>query len=322
MRRSVKRYANRKLYDTTSSRYVSLEDVASFVREGDEVEVMDNESGEDLTAVTLAQIILEDERKKRSPLSLSVLEDLVRNGGDAIASATRQGIEAIGEIRERAEKRVSSLVPEAASPSELIDEVLDQFSTTCKEADIRYETALQIGIVSAEICELARTSDLVVLGKRGVNRNFSTGLLGGVTESVARQCPRPIFAAPLEFVEPGKALLAYDGSQRAGSAMHVAAEVCTLLGLPLDVVTVSLEEGRGEEIAEEARRYLSSYPVATEVRVVEGHAYEVIPDEVDQRGYDLLFMGSHGHGRVLEFVLGSTTEFVLRNVTCPVFLNR
>ena len=201
-------------------------------------------------------------------------------------------------------------------------EVLDQFSTTCKEADIRYETSLQIGIVSAEICELARTSDLVVLGKRGVNRNFSTGLLGGVTESVARQCPRPIFAAPLEFVEPGKALLAYDGSQRAGSAMHVAAEVCTLLGLPLDVVTVSLEEGRGEEIAEEARRYLSSYPVATEVRVVEGHAYEVIPDEVDQRGYDLLFMGSHGHGRVLEFVLGSTTEFVLRNVTCPVFLNR
>lgn len=202
------------------------------------------------------------------------------------------------------------------------EQVLEDFSRACREADIRHETSLQVGIVSAEICELARTSDLVVLGKRGVNRHFSTGLLGGVTESVARQCPRPIFMAPLEFVEPGKALLAYDGSQRAGSAMHVAAEVCTLLELPLDVVTVSLEEDRGEEIADEARRYLASYPITTEVRVVEGHAYEAIPAEVEQWGYDLLFMGSHGHGRVLEFVLGSTTEFVLRNVTCPVFLNR
>jgi polyhydroxyalkanoate synthesis repressor PhaR len=143
MRRSVKRYANRKLYDTTSSRYVSLEDVASFVRQGDEVEVMDNESGEDLTAVTLAQIILEDERKKRSPLSLSVLEDLVRNGGDALANATRQGIEAIGEIRERAEKRVSSLVPDAPSPSELIDEVLENSRRRIEDLQRRVDEGLK-----------------------------------------------------------------------------------------------------------------------------------------------------------------------------------
>jgi polyhydroxyalkanoate synthesis repressor PhaR len=143
MRRSVKRYANRKLYDTTSSRYVSLEDVASFVRQGDEVEVMDNESGEDLTAVTLAQIILEDERKKRSPLSLSVLEDLVRNGGDALANATRQGIEAIGEIRERAEKRVSSLVPDAPSPGELIDEVLENSRRRIEDLQRRVDEGLK-----------------------------------------------------------------------------------------------------------------------------------------------------------------------------------
>ena len=143
MRRSVKRYANRKLYDTTSSRYVSLEDVASFVRQGDEVEVMDNESGEDLTAVTLAQIILEDERKKRSPLSLSVLEDLVRNGGDALANATRQGIEAIGEIRERAERSVSSLVSDATSPSELIDEVLENSRRRIEDLQRRVDEGLK-----------------------------------------------------------------------------------------------------------------------------------------------------------------------------------
>lgn len=125
MRRVVKRYANRKLYDTTSSRYVALDDVAAFVRRGDEVEVTDNESGEDLTAVTLAQIILEDERKKKSFLSLPVLQDLVRYGGDAIAEATKQGMEAFGEMREAAEKRVSELVPESAPGAGIIDDMLE-----------------------------------------------------------------------------------------------------------------------------------------------------------------------------------------------------
>ena len=125
MRRVVKRYANRKLYDTTSSRYVALDDVATFVRRGDEVEVTDNESGEDLTAVTLAQIILEDERKKKSFLSLPVLQDLVRYGGDAIAEATKQGMEAIGEMREAAEKRVSELVPDGSGGTRLFDDVLE-----------------------------------------------------------------------------------------------------------------------------------------------------------------------------------------------------
>ncbi len=125
MRRVVKRYANRKLYDTTSSRYVALDDVAAFVRRGDEVEVTDNETGEDLTAVTLAQIILEDERKKKSFLSLPVLQDLVRYGGDALAEATKQGMEAFGEMREAAEKRVSEFVPETGSGAGLIDEVLE-----------------------------------------------------------------------------------------------------------------------------------------------------------------------------------------------------
>lgn len=125
MRRVVKRYANRKLYDTTSSRYVALDDVAAFVRRGDEVEVTDNESGEDLTAVTLAQIILEDERKKKSFLSLPVLQDLVRYGGDAIAEATKQGMEAFGEMRDAAEKRVSELVPDSAPGAGIIDDMLE-----------------------------------------------------------------------------------------------------------------------------------------------------------------------------------------------------
>ena len=63
-RRVIKRYSNRKLYDTNTSRYVALDDIAGMVRRGEEVAVTDNETGADLTAVTLAQIILEDERRR------------------------------------------------------------------------------------------------------------------------------------------------------------------------------------------------------------------------------------------------------------------
>jgi nucleotide-binding universal stress UspA family protein len=200
--------------------------------------------------------------------------------------------------------------------------ILDEFAASCRDAGIRHDTALQIGIVPSEISERAREADLVVIGHRGINQRFSTGLLGGVTESVTRQCPKPVLVTPLEFSEIRSPLLAYDGSERASSAMHVAAEVCAQLALPLAVLTVCRDAEQGEKTIDQARRYLSSYAIETATFVVTGHAYERIPAEVRARGHDLLFMGAHGHGRIIEMVLGSTTEYVLRNAPCPVFLNR
>jgi polyhydroxyalkanoate synthesis repressor PhaR len=100
MARVVKRYANRKLYDTTTSRYVALDDIATLIRNGEEVEVTDNETGADLTAVTFAQIILEEERRHKDVRSLPLLRELVRYGGDAIAGVTSRGMEALGGMRE------------------------------------------------------------------------------------------------------------------------------------------------------------------------------------------------------------------------------
>ena len=66
MARLVKRYSNRKLYDTTESRYVTLDEIARWVRAGEDVKITENENGEDLTAVTFAQIILEGVRKNKA----------------------------------------------------------------------------------------------------------------------------------------------------------------------------------------------------------------------------------------------------------------
>ncbi len=81
MGRVIKRYGNRKLYDTRESRYITLDEIAGYVREGEEVSVIENQTGTDLTVVAFAQIILEEERRRGDGfLSLAFLRQLIRNG--------------------------------------------------------------------------------------------------------------------------------------------------------------------------------------------------------------------------------------------------
>lgn len=127
MPRLIKRYGNRKLYDTQESRYVTLEGIAGFVKQGEEVQVVDNDSGEDLTAVTFAQIILEEERRKNGFLPLPMLRKIIQQGEATIQDiGTRvdRGISAIGSIGESAGKRVQEIVGKAAPQGKAILEDL------------------------------------------------------------------------------------------------------------------------------------------------------------------------------------------------------
>jgi len=75
----IKRYASRRLYNTETSDYVTLEDIASFIRDGREVQIVDLKSGDDLTRQYLLQIIAEHESRGENVLPLDVLTDLVRS---------------------------------------------------------------------------------------------------------------------------------------------------------------------------------------------------------------------------------------------------
>jgi polyhydroxyalkanoate synthesis repressor PhaR len=84
--RTIKRYANRKLYDTRDSRYVTLDHIAAMVRAGDDVRVVENTTRADLTTATLAQIIFEEE-KKTPRLSVAGLRKIIQGGMPAAAGA-------------------------------------------------------------------------------------------------------------------------------------------------------------------------------------------------------------------------------------------
>lgn len=88
--RVIKRYANRKLYDTQHSRYVTLDQISEMIRAGDEVKIVDNKTKEDLTSVTLAQIIFEEEKKQRSFMPLGAMRNIIQHGGEWFAEAQRR----------------------------------------------------------------------------------------------------------------------------------------------------------------------------------------------------------------------------------------
>jgi len=108
--RVIKRYTNRKLYDTDQSRYVTLEDIARLVRENEEVRVIDNETGDDLTAVTFAQIILEEEKRKTNLMSVPFLRKLIRSGEEAVQDFTDRATRAIDDAIDEGRGFIDDLI--------------------------------------------------------------------------------------------------------------------------------------------------------------------------------------------------------------------
>ncbi len=127
--RLIKRYGNRKLYDVDASRYVTLHGIQALVQAGEDVSVVDNDTGEDLTGVTLAQIIYEAERRADGVLSLPLLRRLVQFGDDTMRDFRRgveRGREAFESVREAAGQRVQELVGgRGQQRGGLLEELLD-----------------------------------------------------------------------------------------------------------------------------------------------------------------------------------------------------
>lgn len=90
MIRLIKRYGSRKLYDTEESRYVSLEEIGDWVRRGQQVKVVENTTNDDVTAQTLALVIVEEGRRGSSFFTSDLLHDLIRRGEQVFSTGVEQ----------------------------------------------------------------------------------------------------------------------------------------------------------------------------------------------------------------------------------------
>lgn len=131
----IKRYTNRKLYDTVESRYVTLDEIAEMVKQGIEVKIVDNRTKEDLTSVTLAQIVFEEEKKKNQ-MPLSVLREIIRRPGDSINDfISTQVSPRVDALKQDAAQRIDKLLGREGEPTtELTPAALLQQSQKAMEA--------------------------------------------------------------------------------------------------------------------------------------------------------------------------------------------
>ncbi|HUJ29198.1 MAG TPA: polyhydroxyalkanoate synthesis regulator DNA-binding domain-containing protein [Myxococcales bacterium] len=142
----IKRYTNRKLYDTVESRYVTLDEIAQMIKGGAEVKIIDNRSKEDLTSVTLAQIIFEEE-KKRSQMPLGVLREIIRHGGEAVAGFYQEKagtlVGKLDELKTKTENLRENL-------EERVRGVTGMFRTKTEEAQAAVKQAVDTGVSAAQ----------------------------------------------------------------------------------------------------------------------------------------------------------------------------
>lgn len=103
----IKRYANRKLYNTRTSTYVTLKEIGQMVRAGEDVRIIDYKTQEDITSATLAQIIFEKEKNQKR-LSSQALRDIIQTGGEAIQEFLQKRV-LIGTLKDEAERRATAI---------------------------------------------------------------------------------------------------------------------------------------------------------------------------------------------------------------------
>lgn len=202
---------------------------------------------------------------------------------------------------------------------ELAEAIKERFSQRCAEAGFEGTFQIVRAPVVKGILEAAKLADLLVVGQRGVNARLHEDLLGPTTEALLHRSPRPVLVVPPESSLPTQPLVAYDGSPKSVRALDVGARMCRQLGLELTVVTVSEDPDRAQTRLREAAEYLQPHGVAVRYRQEKGEAVEkTLLSLLTDEGFDLLLLGAHGHSRVVELVLGSTSEFLARRAPVPV----
>lgn len=148
----IKRYPNRKLYDTQAKRYITLESISELIRDGNDVEVRDHETGEDLTGITLSQIIFESEKKNSGYLPSALLTNLIRAGGDTFDYMRRSVHASMGAVRtleSEIDSRIDGLVKRGELAEDEARQLRDELSSDRLMDSVDYsaiDTRIEAGL--------------------------------------------------------------------------------------------------------------------------------------------------------------------------------
>jgi nucleotide-binding universal stress UspA family protein len=225
--------------------------------------------------------------------------------------------------REGAGLRGLHVVPEEAEEQgESIRAIEEAFYRRCQDAGVVGQLAVDTGEVWHRICQRARWTDLVTLSLSYPPPPQPMAKLGSGLTAAIRRCPRPILLVPSPATAMDRALLAYDGSPKAQEALFIATYLAGRWQTELTVVTVKEDEHVTVDTLNEARSYLESHHI--EARFV--HKEEPVASSIlaASETYDsnLIIMGGYGGNPMVEIVLGSAVDEVLRTSRRPMLVCR
>ncbi len=202
--------------------------------------------------------------------------------------------------------------------SDLGATIRQHFEERCREAGVASQFHTVRGSVAPALAREASACALMAVGKRGVNADVHGDLPGPVTERLLRVSRTPVVVTPEGPGPLERILIGYDGSGRARRALRWGGELARSLSVPVSIVSVAAEPEAAARTVAEAIQYLEPLELEARRHAASGHAPMVLEHFAEEDGATLICVGSHGRHRLLEMMIGSTTEAIVRRSSIPV----
>jgi polyhydroxyalkanoate synthesis repressor PhaR len=168
----IKKYGNRRLYDSSNSQYVNLDDIAAFIREGRDVQVVDAKTGHDLTRVTLTQIITEDAKEKPTGLPLELLRQLIVASDEVrqefVMWYLKSAFDTYQKVQESVQSRLGEVQSAILSPVDLMKKFLGAPAPASEQPAAGDEPELKA--LRKRVAELEARLKKPARGKQGSRR--------------------------------------------------------------------------------------------------------------------------------------------------------
>ena len=194
-----------------------------------------------------------------------------------------------------------------------------------EQAGIPIATRLELGHPVQILADIQAGTELIVLGRQGEHARSAPDVPGSTMERFIRRATRPCLVTPRDFHPVDKILVAVDGSDSAGRALHEAAELANALHAPLIILAVAEHDNElplAQQNALEAHSRVRAHGCAAANLTALGPAAHQVLDKAAETGCYMIVVGSHGHGWIYERLIGSVAAHVVSNSRHPVMLVR
>ena len=199
--------------------------------------------------------------------------------------------------------------------------ILRAFAVKCRNAKADCSIAQAIGFVATEIINMADPEDLIIIGKKGIHEDILPLPLGSTAEIIARKSKAPVMLTTDKFTEIKNILVAFDGREKSIKALRFAKGLAQDLGLEkIQVLSVLKKQDNEKELQLESMAKGILENLNFDINFKYGYPEEEIEKYINENNINLLVIGAFGESRIKEFILGSTTLYLIEKSKIPVIV--